>query len=105
MDQFNVLNRQQQPFIQSGYGAMGKLNTLLGIGSRGGGGYPMPNAGAGANAGQTYRPRPNGGMQQIVSSAPKMRPQAPQGNARLKQLLMLRARNGDTEAARMLGLQ
>lgn len=31
MDQFNVLNEQQQPFIQSGYGAQSKLNQLLGI--------------------------------------------------------------------------
>jgi hypothetical protein len=101
MQQFDTLNRQQQPFIQSGYGAMGKLNTLLGIGGRMGGGAPgggafLPNT---PNAGQAYRPRPNGGMQQIVGSAP----QGMQGNARLKQILMLRAQNGDTEAARVLG--
>lgn len=106
MQQFDTLNRQQQPFIQSGYGAMGKLNTLLGIGARPiaspVGGMPI---GAGPNAGQTYRPRPNGGMQQIVSSGPKMAPRPVSGGSRLSQILMLRAMNGDTEASRMLGVQ
>jgi hypothetical protein len=97
MQQFETLNRQQQPFIQSGYGAMGKLNTLLGIGARPGGGMP-----SGANVGQTYRPKPNGGMQQIVSSGPKMAPRAMGGSSRLSQILMLRAMNGDTEAARVM---
>jgi hypothetical protein len=109
MQQFDTLNRQQQPFIQSGYGAMGKLNTLLGIGGRPGG-SPMPlggNAalmprGGGPNAGQAYRPRPNGGMQQIVASGPAMAPR-PVGGSRLSQILMLRAANGDTEAQRVLG--
>lgn len=105
MQQFETLNRQQQPFIQSGYGAMGKLNTLLGIGARpmsGGGGMPAPQGGGG-NFGQTYRPKPNGGMQQIISSGPKMAPQPmrPMGGSRLRQILMLRAMNGDTEAARI----
>jgi hypothetical protein len=30
----NTLNAQQQPYIQSGYGAMSKLNTLLGLSPR-----------------------------------------------------------------------
>jgi hypothetical protein len=34
MEMFNTLNRQQQPYIQSGYGAMGRLNTLLGLNPR-----------------------------------------------------------------------
>jgi hypothetical protein len=34
MDQFRLLNQQQQPFMQGGYGAMGKLNTLLGLNPR-----------------------------------------------------------------------
>lgn len=34
---FQTLNAQQQPFIQGGYGALGKLNTLLGL-------NPDPNA-------------------------------------------------------------
>jgi hypothetical protein len=105
MQQFETLNRQQQPFIQSGYGAMGKLNTLLGIGGRqmnspmplGGNAALMPRGGA--NAGQTYRPRPNGGMQQIVASGASR----PVGGSRLSQILMLRAANGDTEAQRVLG--
>jgi hypothetical protein len=31
MQQFDRINAQQQPFIQSGYGAQQRLNTLLGI--------------------------------------------------------------------------
>lgn len=34
MQQFQTINQQQQPFIQSGYGAMGRLNTLLGLNPR-----------------------------------------------------------------------
>jgi hypothetical protein len=105
MDQFNTLNRQQQPFIQSGYGAMGKLNTLLGIGGgQGGFGGRMPmQPQQGANVGQMYRPQPNGGMQQIVSGAPQTMGAPPTSqNMRLKKILMLRAQNGDTQAAQML---
>ncbi len=98
MQQFQLLNQQQQPYIQSGYGALGKLNTLLGIGGRmpaGGapmGGAPMQN--------HAWRPTAGGGIKQglSVGSSPKQSP-----NARLSQLLALRAANGDTEAARMLG--
>jgi|SRR6187399_855132 len=37
MDQFGTLNAQQQPFIQSGYGANQQLLQLLGIGGKPGG--------------------------------------------------------------------
>ncbi len=97
MQQFQLLNQQQQPYIQSGYGALGKLNTLLGIGGR------MPAGGApmgGAMQNQAWRPMAGGGIKQglSVGSSPKQNP-----NSRLSQLLALRAANGDTEAARMLG--
>ena len=98
MAMFNTLNRQQQPFIQSGYGAMSKLNTLLGLGGSGG---SAPGGAAPMSPPSTYRPTPGGGMQQVVGPA-----SAPQGidqGMRLKQLLALRAQNGDTEAARILG--
>jgi hypothetical protein len=101
---FDRLNAQQQPFIQSGYGAMGKLNTLLGIG----GGAPrslpaggeMPLGGGATlmpRQNTMYRPTPGGGVraQAAVGGAPP--------NMRLAQILQLRAQNGDTEAARMLG--
>lgn len=96
-EMFNRLNQQQQPYIQSGYGALGKLNTLLGIGGR------MPSNGApvgGSMNNQAWRPTPGGGIKQglMAGSSPKQNP-----NARLSQLLALRAANGDTEAARMLG--
>jgi hypothetical protein len=109
---FNTLNAQQQPFIQSGYGAMSRLNTLLGLGNGGNGAGGAPSAMPRPNAG--YAPTPNGGMHQIVASpspdAAGMQPQGmPQGmpsmpqNMRLKQILALRAQNGDTEAQRILG--
>lgn len=34
MQQFQTINQQQQPFIQGGYGAMSRLNTLLGLNPR-----------------------------------------------------------------------
>lgn len=95
LDMFNTLNRQQQPFIQSGYGAMGKLNTLLGIGSR-----------------------PSAANQSAFASSPQRNPQRMPikqnpmvaGGAggqidpsqRLQNLLSLRASRGDTESARIL---
>jgi hypothetical protein len=109
MAMFDRLNAQQQPFIQSGYGAMGRLNTLLGLGSGGrprgmplqGGGELMPRGGqmppvvnAGPNgAGVRLPPR--------LSMGPST--QGMQGgSSRLRQLLALRAANGDTEAARIM---
>lgn len=113
LDMFNRLNAQQQPFIRSGYGAMNKLNTLLGLGGGEmggvgggggvggvGGGVPssMPRAPYSQNT--MYRPKPNGGIgTQVMVGQPQSAPQ----NIRLKQILALRAANGDTEAQRMLG--
>jgi hypothetical protein len=92
---FDRLNQQQQPFVQSGYGAMSRLNTLLGLGGGGGGGRPTSG----------FAPTPQGGMDQRIPSPVTTGPTAqgmPQG-IRLKQILALRAQNGDTEAARILG--
>lgn len=162
MDMFNILNRQQQPFIGSGYGAMGRLNTLLGINPRpnaqppmstpmtapqdmgamgggsglarlygqmraqqmgqGGGGTAggsspfsrmygemrarqMAQQGGGGNA---YMPTPGGGVQPIMQGGGQMYAGGPGGdpymnrNARLNQILQLRAANGDTQAAEMM---
>jgi hypothetical protein len=100
MDQFNTLNHQQQPFIQSGYGAMSRLNTLLGLGG-GGGAAPASAPGPGP----AYRPTTGGGVQQIVQAGAQPQSMNPnvQQSLRLKQILALRAANGDTEAARMMG--
>lgn len=101
---FDTLNKQQQPYIQGGYGAMSRLNTLLGLGGGGGGapgGLPAPG---GANP--AYRPTPAGGVQPIVQMGPQAAndamPGGMQNGTRLRQLLTLRAANGDTEAARVL---
>jgi len=100
---FDTLNKQQQPYIQAGYGATSKLNTLLGIGGGGGG---MPTAGP-AVSGPTnsmYRPTPGGGVQAQAAVAPQNYG-APAGasNLPLRQILAMRAQHGDTEAQRILG--
>lgn len=99
MDQFRIINQQQQPFIRSGYGAMGRLNTLLGL-------NPNPRAAPRAPP-QAWRPMPGGGVQPIMQVGIPERggsfgiPQnAP--NIRLQRILALRAANGDTEAGRIL---
>lgn len=102
---FERINRQQQPFIQSGYGAMGKLNTLLGLGSRPRLTAPTGEMPLGGNAtlmprDQMYRPTPGGGVRQIVAQGAQM--PGRMRNPRLNQILALRAANGDTEAARIL---
>lgn len=102
---FDRLNAQQQPFIQSGYGAMGKLNTLLGIGPRAlpaGGEMPLGgNATLMPRQNTMYRPTPGGGVRAQAAVGPAAA--APPQNMRLRQILALRAANGDTEAARVLG--
>lgn len=113
MDMFNTVNRQQQPFIQSGYGALSRLNTLLGL-------SPNPNAPRmsspmQAPQQQAYAPTPGGGVQQRISpfqpdpshmfaGGPGGDPTGGMGgNARLRSILALRAQHGDTEAQRILG--
>lgn len=59
-NEFNTITAQEQPFVQSGYGAMNQLNYLLGIGPQsgtnyGGGGYAPLVGGSGA------APAPSGG--------------------------------------------
>lgn len=98
MDQFRTLNAQQQPYIQSGYGAVNKLNTLLGIGGGASGGTGAPPVTAPA-----YQPKPNGGVQQIVQPAESYGAPQDAANLPLKQILAMRAQHGDTEAKRILG--
>lgn len=106
LDMFNTLNRQQQPFIQGGYGAQGKLNTLLGI-------NPNPSYRPPAMANNSgYRITPSGGVDQAFQTAPSQQPNMfaggpggdprTDGNVRLRQLLSLRAANGDRQAQAIL---
>lgn len=109
MDQFAVLNAQQQPYIQSGYGALGKLNTLLGIGARPGAAPPAaPPAGGQPPPGMTVNNGPNGPGVRIPPRIP-YGPQAQDfgappdaGNLPLRHILTMRAQNGDNEARRVL---
>lgn len=102
MQQFQLLNQQQQPFIQSGYGAMGKLNTLLGIGGR------RPVSPGAPPPGLTVNNGPSGPGVRIPQRIPQYMGNhmisSPKSNPRLAQLLALRAQNGDTEAARIAGM-
>lgn len=105
MQQFQLLNQQQQPFIQSGYGAMGRLNTLLGLGGGGGASASGSAAAPSYAPSSAYAPTPQGGIDQRIPSPVSQAPtaQGPDSSLRLRQILALRAQNGDTEAARMLG--
>lgn len=95
---FDTLNKQQQPYIQSGYGATNKLNTLLGIGGG------MPSAMPVNPTNSMYRPTQGGGVQQMATDAPQNFG-APAGadNLPLRRILAMRAQHGDTEAQRILG--
>lgn len=102
MDMFKLLNQQQSPFVQGGYGAMGKLNTLLGL-------NPNPRAAAPGAPAQSpgFRPTPGGGVEPIMQvGAPQGAPMAQiperSGNMRLNRLLAMRAANGDRQAQAML---
>lgn len=117
MDQFHLLNQQQQPYIQSGYGAMGRLNTLLGLSPNpnqavaqqptGGMNQRMYAGGPSGDPNGAWRP---GGGQPIITQAPQRMYGGGQGgdpnggNMQLRQILALRAQHGDTQAARMLGM-
>jgi hypothetical protein len=66
------------------------IRTVVGGGAPGGGDRPM------------YRPTPGGGVQPIVGmNGPQQAGGG--GGSNLSRLLKLRAMNGDTEAARILG--
>lgn len=107
MDMFNTLNGQQQPYIQSGYGAMGKLNTLLGI-NPGAGSRPMPMLPAPQ---QAYAPTQGGGVDPRMQVGPAQTspppprwnvPEANMPNLQLRNILNLRAQHGDRQAQYML---
>lgn len=97
LDMFNTLNRQQQPYIQGGYGAMGRLNTLLGINPNPSYQAPsMPSTPA-------WRPTPGGGVEPMMQVGP---PRTSSPNARLNDLLAIRAAHGDRQAQAVLqGIQ
>jgi hypothetical protein len=110
MDMFNTLNGQQQPYIRSGYGAMSKLNTLLGI-NPGPGGRQMP-AMPGAAPSQAYAPTPGGGVDPRMQVGPSDQsgqppprwnvPEANMPNLQLRNILSMRAAHGDSQARMML---
>lgn len=108
MQQFQLLNQQQQPFMRSGYGAMGKLNTLLGINPRS---MPYENGTLNQIPSQSsgFMPTPGGGVQRIIAPQAQKGPRQTQfgipanaPNINLQRILSLRAQNGDTEAQRVL---
>lgn len=120
MEQYRQLRADQMPYMQAGQGGLQRLNTLLGI---------NPRAMTVANDGQMQIPRNisgSGGVRQAIQFAQRARPSSgymPSGaggvrrqieysggqepipsQMRLQRLLSLRAQNGDTEAARFLGM-
>lgn len=95
MQQFQTLNRQQQPYIQSGYGALGRLNTLMGINSRPRQQMPAPQYQPGA------QPMMGGGQMGQMRIPPGENGGGG-GMGNLNQLLQMRAMHGDTQAASLL---
>lgn len=107
MDMFKLLTQQQQPFVQGGYGAMGRLNTLLGLNPRPGAASSFPAQSPG------FRPTPGGGVEPIMQAGlaapahdvhiprPPPRLQAASATS-LRDLLAMRAMNGDRQAQAML---
>lgn len=93
MQMFERLNAQQQPYIQSGYNAMGRLNTLLGLG----GGATAANQGS-------YRQPGNMRALPIKQNPQTMGMGGIAQSQNLRNLLALRAQNGDTEAARIFSM-
>ena len=110
MDMFSVLNRQQQPFIGGGYGAMGRLNTLLGINPNPS--APRMSAPLTMPDNPAYRITPSGGIDQMLQMGPPRQHDVfaggpsgdPRGggNVQLRQLLALRAAHGDRQAQALL---
>lgn len=109
MDQFQLINQQQQPFIRSGYSAQGRLNTLLGLSPNPYRQQQTPSAPMSSyqpSPGVTYLPTPQGGItKRLAYNAGPMKdmgvpPNAP--NMNLNRILAMRAAHGDTEAQRML---
>lgn len=87
--QFGVNNAQQQPYIQSGYGALSRLNTLMGL-------SPNPNA----PIRDTNVPMaPDLSAPQPVMAGPD---KSIGTNPQLRQLLAIRAQNGDAQASQLL---
>lgn len=101
--QYGITRSDQLPYMGAGYGALSKLNTLLGI-------NPNPNAPRlmpPSNPG--YAPTPEGGVRPIMQmpqqgppSSQWNVPEANMGNLPLNRILMLRAQHGDTQAQQML---
>jgi hypothetical protein len=105
-DQYTRTRADQIPYMQSGYGATSKLNTLLGINPNPSA-RPMPQMGyAPQNPG--YAIQPGGGINPIMQAgtqAPPHQwnvPEAGMGNLPLQRILMIRAQHGDTQAQAML---
>lgn len=88
----------QQPYVSSGYGALGKLNTLMGINAS-----PQSMA-------QVQHPVTGGTGNPYAQPQPSMSPgqmniqPISNQNPQLRQLLQIRADSGDAQASQMLGM-
>lgn len=103
----------EQPYINSGYGAVSKLNTLLGINGNPNATTPTTSTGT---PNQTVAPSNMtwNGPGQVMQNAPQQQwntePQRaqpnsqPSSNPQLRQILQIRADNGDPQAKQMLGM-
>ena len=67
MQEFNTISAQNQPFIQSGYGALSALDYGLGVAPQTAtGGDPNATSGNGYDPSSGYQIGPNGGISQLI---------------------------------------
>jgi hypothetical protein len=99
MQQAQTNSAVQQPFVQSGYGALGKLNTLMGI-------NPSPGSLMQPHTMQPNQLPPPQMAQPGMMTPAQMasRPQSMNQSPQLRQLLAIRANNGDAQAKQLLGM-
>ena len=69
-NEFNTITAQEQPFMQSGYGAMNQLNYLLGIGPKSGTISPTFSGGGGRGAPSSAPAASSGGKSLVDSLHP-----------------------------------
>lgn len=110
-----AVNRgDQMPFIQSGYGALGKLNTLMGINADPNSvhkPHTMQPAGQVQTVYGVNGTAPNMGIPPPINDPGMMtpaqmgkQPMSTNANPQLRQLLSIRADNGDAQARQLLGM-
>jgi hypothetical protein len=101
--QAGVNRSDQMPYIQSGYGALSRLNTLMGIGGASNA-PPAVNQPLMTGVGGQYLTNqpPQIPTDQQIPQEPPRKLAMSGSNPQLRQILSLRAQNGDAQASQLL---